>query len=359
MDVEQRYALIMRNAEELITESELRELLEKNPSPTAYIGFEPSGMVHMGWALVASKIRDLIQAGFKVTVFWADWHAYINDKLGGDLENIRTCARYMEDCFTALGIPRDGVEYKYASEVLSDISYWEKVIKVAKVTSLTRVKRAMTIMGRSEDEAELDSSKVFYPILQATDIFCMNVDLAYAGIDQRRAHMLAREAAEKLGWRKPIALHTPLLPGLAGGNRMDPTASKMSKSKPDSNITIHDTPDDIRRKMKKAFCPMEKEEEDTNPVLMLCKYIVFPRLGELTVKPKFGDPRTFRSYEELVDFYFSTDAEGKPSLHPLDLKSGVADAVIKFLEPVAEYFKAKPENYDAMIEVLKGIGKLR
>ena len=125
--------------------------------------------------------------------------------------------------------------------MLSNIEYWEKVIKVAKVTSLSRVKRAMTIMGRSEDEAEVDSSKVFYPILQATDIFCMNVDLAYAGLDQRRAHMLAREAAEKLGWRKPIALHTPLLPGLAGGNRMDPAASKMSKSKPDSNITIHDT----------------------------------------------------------------------------------------------------------------------
>ena len=161
MDTEQRYALVMRNADELITESELRELLDKNPSPKAYIGFEPSGMVHMGWALVASKIRDLIQAGFRVTVFWADWHAYINDKLGGDLENIRTCARYMEDCFIALGIPRDGVEFKYASEVLSNIEYWEKVIKVAKVTSLSRVKRAMTIMGRSEDEAELDSSKLF------------------------------------------------------------------------------------------------------------------------------------------------------------------------------------------------------
>ena len=115
MDVEQRYALIMRNADEIVTEDELRELLAKNPAPKAYIGFEPSGLVHMGWALVAAKIRDLIAAGFKVTIFWADWHAYINDKLGGDLENIRTCARYMEDCFLALGIPKDGVEFKYAS----------------------------------------------------------------------------------------------------------------------------------------------------------------------------------------------------------------------------------------------------
>ena len=355
MDVEQRYALIMRNADEIVTEDELRELLAKNPAPKAYIGFEPSGLVHMGWALVAAKIRDLIAAGFKVTIFWADWHAYINDKLGGDLENIRTCARYMEDCFLALGIPKDGVEFKYASEVLSDIKYWENVIKVAKVTSLSRVKRAMTIMGRSEDEAELDSSKLFYPILQATDIFCMDVDLAYAGIDQRRAHMLARDAAEKLGWKKPIALHTPLLPGLAGGNRMDPTASKMSKSKPDSNINIHDTPEDIRRKMKKAFCPMEKEEEDTNPVLMICKYIIFPRFGRMDIErpEKYGGNVSYDSYEALTEAYFSG------ALGPVDLKAGVADGINRVLAPVNEFFAAHPENYDRVVEILKGLGKLR
>ena len=88
-----------------------------------------------------------------------------------------------------------------------------------------------------------------------------------------------------------------------------------------------------------------------------CEIVV--RLGELTVNPKFGDPRTFRSYEELTSFYFSQDAEGKPSLHPLDLKSGVAEAVVRFLEPVAKYFEEKPENYNAMTEVLKTIGKLR
>ena len=359
MDIEERYALVMRNVEELITESELRELLATKEHPTAYIGFEPSGLVHMGWALVAGKIRDLVDAGFKVTIFWADWHAYINDKLGGDLENIQACARYMEDCFIALGVPKDGVEFRYASDVLSEIEYWEKVIKVAKVTSLSRVKRAMTIMGRSEDEAEVDSSKLFYPILQATDIFSMDVDLAYAGIDQRRAHMLARDAAEKLKWRKPIAIHTPLLPGLAGGNRMDPTASKMSKSDPNRNINIHDTPEDIKKKMKKAFCPPEKEEEDTNPVLMIAKYIIFPTLGRMDINrpEKYGGPVSYDSYEALTNDYF-TQVDGKALLSPMDLKDGVADGMNRCLEPVARYFEEHPENYNAMQDVLRKLGKL-
>lgn len=354
MDLEQRYALVTRNTEELVTDGELRTLLTSGSQPSAYIGFEPSGLVHIGWALVTAKIRDLCDAGFRVIIFWADWHAYINDKLGGDIENIRTCARYMEDCFRALGVPGDRVEFRYASEILDSIDYWEKVLKVAKVTSLSRVKRAMTIMGRSEDEAEVDSSKLFYPILQVTDIFCMDVDLAYAGLDQRRAHMLARDAAEKLGWKKPIALHTPLLPGLSGGDRMNPAASKMSKSNPDSSINIHDTPDDIRRKMGKAFCPMEAEEADTNPVLMICKYVLFPSLGALQIdRPeKFGGPVSFGSYEELTSMYFA----GK--LHPMDLKKGVAEGLIKYLEPVDAYFAKNPKNLDDMRGILKELGKI-
>jgi tyrosyl-tRNA synthetase len=354
MDSEERYALITRNVEELVTEEELKALLVKpGYQPTAYIGFEPSGLVHLGWALVAAKIRDLCAAGVKVTIFWADWHAYINDKLGGDLENIRTCARYMEDCFKALGVPEDKVEFKYATDLLDGIDYWETVIKVAKVTSLSRVKRAMTIMGRSEDEAEVDSSKLFYPILQASDIFFLNVDISYAGMDQRRANMLARDAADKLGWKKPIALHTPLLPGLEGGDRMDPAASKMSKSKPDSSVKIHDPPSEVKRKMSKAFCPPGKEDEDINPVLMICKSIIFPQIGRMDIErpEKFGGNVTFNSYPELTDAYFG----GK--LHPMDLKNGAAAGLSKCLEPVQKYFEIHPENLTAMHAVLKKLGK--
>lgn len=367
MDVEERYALITRNVQELTTGEELKALLAKEDyQPTAYIGFEPSGLVHLGWALVAAKIKDLCDAGIKVIIFWADWHAYINDKLGGDIENIRICAKYFEDCFIALGVPRDKVEFRYAYELLDGIDYWEKVIKIAKVTSLLRVKRAMTIMGRSENDADLDTSKIFYPILQAADIFYLDVDISYAGLDQRRANMLARDAADKLGWKKPIALHTPLLPGLKGGQRMDPamlkkedadidTSFKMSKSDPNASLRIHDTPEDIRRKMKKAFCPQEREDESINPVLMVCKSIIFPKLGkiEITFPEKFGGgSAVYNSYEELSEAYFS----GK--LFPSDLKSGAAEGLIKVLEPVKEYFDEHPENYEAMQRVLKKLGKL-
>ncbi len=355
MDLDQRISLVTRNSEELVNEEELRSLLATKECPSAYIGFEPSGLVHLGWVMVTQKIKDLCDAGFKVIIFWADWHAYINDKLGGDLERIRKCAKYMEDCFIALGVQRDKVEFRYASDMICDPKYWEYVIKIGKINSMARIKRAMTIMGRSEDEAEVDSSKVLYPLMQTADIFYMGVDMAYAGMDQRRIHMLARDVAEKLDRAKPLALHTPLLPGLDGGNRMDPASAKMSKSKPNSNITIHDDDASIKSKMKKAFCPPEKEKEDENPVLLLCKYILFPRLGRLDItRPeKFGGNISFACYDDLSDAYYSG------VLFPLDLKNGVTENLIKVLTPVREYFTVHPENYDTMKEIFESIGKLR
>ena len=371
MDVEQRIALVKRNAMEIVNEDELRNLLVTKEEPLAYIGFEPSGLVHLGWALVASKIKDLCDAGFRVIVFWADWHASINDKLGGDLENIRTCARYMEDCFIALGVDPSKVQFRYATELISDPTYWEKLIKVGKVTSLNRIKRAMTIMGRKEDEAELDSSKVIYPLMQATDIFHMGIDLAYAGIDQRRAHMLVRDAAEKLGWQKPVAVHTPLIPGLkSSGGRMNPDEvenkgieaasqdmvdNKMSKSDPSSSLRVHDTPDEIRQKIKKAYCPPEKEFENLNPILMMSKYIIFPKFGRMDISrpEKYGGDVSFDSYESLAEAYFGG------SLGPVDLKNGFADALISYLEPVAAYFREHPENYQRMTEIVSSLKKLR
>ncbi len=340
MDTEERFNLLARNTEEIVTVEELKKILETNPSPRSYIGFEPSGLVHLGWVICANKVKDFVDAGFEMTIFFADWHAYINDKLGGDIERIRICAKYMEDCFEALGVPREKVSFVLASEIM-DISYWEKVMKVGKVTSLSRIKRAMTIMGRKEDDAELDSSKFLYPLMQATDIFQMNIDVAYSGIDQRRAHMLAREAGEKLQWKVPVALHTPLLPGLKGLSRMDPIANKMSKSDPDSGIIIHDPPADIERKIKKAFCPPEVEG---NPILAIAKMILFQKSPVFVIdRPeKFGGRLEFATYEELESTYVA----GK--LHPMDLKIGVAKALSEQLQGAREYFERNPQNLDEM-----------
>jgi tyrosyl-tRNA synthetase len=332
------------NTEEVITLEELTQVLEKE-NPRAYIGFEPSGVVHIGWKICTNKINDFLACGFDFTVLLADWHAFINDKIGGDIEKIKLCGHYMEDCFTAMGVDTGKIRFVYASDYVNDATYWELVLRTSKATSVARVKRAMDIMGRAEDEAEKDLSKLFYPAMQVSDIFYLDLDVAYGGMDQRHAHMLCRDVAKKIGRRAPVALHTPLLTGLQAGGRMNPLEAKMSKSKPETMISIHDTPEVVKAKLGKAFCP-EKQVQG-NPVLEMCKYVIFPDLQGnpfLIERPeRFGGNREFLSYQELEDAFAA-------GLHPLDLKNATARHINLILEPVHTWFEKHPANYQKMKE---------
>ena len=335
-----------RGASELITEKELIKLLEEKENPKAYIGFEPSGLVHIAQGMIcAAKIKELEKAGFRVSILLADWHAFINDKMGGDIEKIRVAGEYMKDAFLALGVDPTMTDFVWASELIDRADYWEKVLRIAKSSSLSRIRRTLTIMGRKEGDENMDTSKLIYPSMQAADIYALGVDLAYGGMDQRKAHMLARDAGEKLGWKKPIALHTPLISGLKGGNRMDPVDAKMSKSDPDAAILIHDSPKDIKRKLKKAYCP--EGDAEGNPVMEICRYIVFPQAGHLTIErpEKWGGNMEFTSYEELERVFMNRE------LHPMDLKNAVAATLADLLAPVRKYFENKPENLKKMMEM--------
>lgn len=409
-EIDRRMELITRNTREVVDLDRIRELVTDQVAnggrkPRLYIGFEPSGLCHFGWKLVCNKIRDYIEADLDVSIFFADWHAQINNKLGGDLDNIRTCARYMIDSFESLGVPRGKVNYVFASDIL-DQEYWSIVVRVGSITSEDRVKRAMTIMGRKADSDSLSAVMFMYPLMQPSDIFRMKMDIGYGGLDQRRAHMLARESAEKLTridtermeerllaqflkdgmdereakvraakeaaeavsgrWVAPAAIHTDLVPGLKAMSRMNPQDSKMSKSKPDSGILIHDSEEEILRKFSKAFCPKPGEYDNTdvdadqtdsgmddvrsgNPVLQIARLLLFNDGNTLvyTKDQRFGgETLTFRTFQELEDAYVN-------GLHPNDLKAIVGKGVADVLAPSRAYFEEHPENLMAFRELLK------
>ena len=333
-----KFEKLITNIEEIVTPEELKKVIGKE-RPKGYIGFEPSGSVHIGWKICTNKIKDFIECGFDFTVLLADWHAYLNDKLGGDIEKIKLCGKYMEDCFEAMGIDKTKIKFIYASDYIGDSKYWELVLRTSKSISVARVKRAMDIMGRDADEAEKDLSKLFYPAMQVSDIFYLNLDVAYGGMDQRHAHMLARDVAKKIGKKSPVAIHTPLLTGLQASGRMNPTEIKMSKSKPDSMISIHDAPEEVKKKINKAFCP-EKQTEG-NPILEICKFVIFPDLKDepfLIDRPeKWGGNLEFKTYKDLEETYIK-------GLHPLDLKNATSNYINKILKPIHKYFETHSEN---------------
>ncbi|MFQ5911322.1 MAG: tyrosine--tRNA ligase [Thermoplasmata archaeon] len=346
MDAGTRFDLVARGAEEIVTEEELASLLDQKDKIRSYVGFEPSGLMHIGQGFViARKVIDFSEAGFETMILLADWHAYINDKLGGNLENIKTCGDYVRDCFVALGVDPGRTEFLFAHELVGRREYWQKVLSISKNATVSRMRRAMTIMGRKEEDADVDASKLIYPAMQAADIVELDLDVALGGMDQRHAHMLLRDVAGKIDARKPVAVHTPLLSGLQGGGRMDSFEAKMSKSRPETFISIHERPDVVEQKVRKAFCP-EGDVHD-NPVLEICRLIVLPEIEEFKVEreAKFGGDVAFSSYDEL------SGAFGARELHPSDLKSATTRYLNEILAPVRDYFERNPENYGKMIEL--------
>jgi tyrosyl-tRNA synthetase len=344
MDVERRMELILRPpTEEVITVEELRELLESVDRPVAYDGFEPSGLAHLPFGLLRPiKLRDMIEAGCRFKLLLADWHAMINNKMGGDLEAIRTVGEYFVEVWRAAGVDLGSVEIVWASDNASDPEYWKLVLKVARSVTLRRILRALPIMGRVEGELQ-EAAQVIYPAMQVADIFYMGCHICQLGLDQRRANMLAREVGPKLGLWKPVAVHHHMLMGLQGpvgakGMDDDPRidvqiSSKMSKSVPETSILVHDPTEVIERKILNAYCPPRVEEG--NPVLDYAKHIVFRAMGRLKVEreQKYGGDVVYESYEQLRDDYVS----GR--LHPLDLKRAVARALDELIAPIRRHFE--------------------
>lgn len=344
MELEEKLQLVLKPpTEEVVTEQDLRALFAREAHPKHYIGLEVSGVLHLGSLVINGfKVNDFMKAGMKCTVFLADWHSYINNKWGGDWEKIKMVGReYYADAFSFFC---PGVEIRYGSELYEeDKEYWADVMRFSKQISLERDVRCLTIMGRSVKE-KLDVAQYLYPPMQATDMHAMDLDVVHAGMDQRKVHMLAREVFPSLGWKKPVAIHHHILAGLqepkASGVDEDSkvdrvVSSKMSKSKPDSAIFIHDSEAEISRKLAKAWCP--EKVVDGNPVLDYAKYIVFHERGSFTIErpDRYGGDVTFGGYHELERAY----AEGK--LHPNDLKQSVAQELGLILAPVRSHFEGR------------------
>ncbi|MDD3406466.1 MAG: tyrosine--tRNA ligase [Methanomicrobium sp.] len=310
------YELATRNTVEIVTEDELKALMQKTEK-SVYTGYEPSGEIHLGHLVTINKLMDLRDAGFKIKVLLADLHAFLNQK--GDMEKVAELADYNRRCFEAVGLKGKNVEFVLGTDVQLNPDYQINVLRLAQQITLNRATRSMDEVGRNMDAPHV--SQMVYPIMQMVDIHTLGVDMALGGIDQRKIHMLAREYLPSIGAKAPLCMHTPIINGLNG--------RKMSSSE-GNYISVAETEESIRKKMKKAFCPPETEE---NPVLQVLKYHVFPRLETITLKrsEKFGGDRELTSYEECEAAY------AKGEIHPADLKAACTEGLVEVLSPARDY----------------------
>jgi len=324
--------LIKRNTEEIIAGDELKELLNKKKSPVVYWGTAPTGKIHIGYYIPMMKIRAFLKAGFKVKVLIADLHAYLDDQktLWNQLdirsEYYKLAVKAMID---SLGVDSSKVEFVKGSDFQLDNEYVLNVLRMCGDVSLNRAKRAAAEVVRFTEEPKVGS--FIYPLMQIADVVALKADVAYSGIDQRKIYMLGRELLPKLGYKKPLCVFTPMLPGLTG--------EKMSSSEESSKIELLDNEEDVSRKVKNSYCVAG--EINGNGVMMFLKYVIMP-LKEDDKKSflverdkKFGGNLIYKNYGDLEKDFLSK------KLHPQDLKIALAKEVNILLDIIRKKLKTK------------------
>ena len=270
----------------------------------------------------------------------ADWHAWANNKMGGDLDKIQLVGKYLIEVWRNCSMNLQNVEFVWVSDYVKDPEYWKKVMQIARKSTIKRIIRTGQIMGRKEAEVQ-QASQILYPCMQAADIFQLKADITQLGMDQRKVNVLTRELNPSLGFWKPIVVSHHMLMGL----REPPKTKnidrimelKMSKSKPDTAIFMNDSEEDILRKISKAYCPAKIIEE--NPILEYSRHLIFEKFNTMEIKrqEKFGGDIVIENYSELEKLY----KEGK--IHPADLKTAVANYINEMINPIREKFDKDPK----------------
>jgi tyrosyl-tRNA synthetase len=125
----------------------------------------------------------------------------------------------------------------------------------------------------------------------------------------------------------------------------------MSKSKPGSAIFVHDSPDEIRNKIRKAYGPPKVVK--FNPLINWVETLVF--WGEPEGEFKIERPERFGgnvTYNRVADLMADYEAE---RLYPLDLKNALSEWLIAKLEPARKHFE-QPEAKEGLERMREMLG---
>ncbi|CAB3377840.1 Hypothetical predicted protein [Cloeon dipterum] len=328
---EERKNLISRNLQEVLGEDKMVELL-KNPDKefSIYWGTATTGKPHIAYFVPMSKIADFLRADCKVTILFADLHAYL-DNMKAPWELLARRTDYYEivikEMLKSIDVPLDKLEFVRGTDYQLSKEYTLDVYRLSSVITEHDAKKAGAEVVKQVEHPLL--SGLLYPGLQALDEEYLKVDAQFGGVDQRKIFTFSEKYLPQLGYAKRIHLMNPMVPGLTGG--------KMSSSEEDSKIDILDSPANIKKKLKKAFC--EPGEILKNGVLSFVKHVIFPiyKPGQgfkINRTPENGGEVVYNNYESLETAFV------KLEVHPGDLKASVEAELNKLLDPIRKAFES-------------------
>lgn len=334
LSVDQQLDLIKVNLQEVLNQEIIEEVLKKGEPLKIYWGTATTGRPHCGYFVPVLKLAQFLQAGCRVKILLADIHGFL-DNLKAPIELVKFRAEYYKYVITALlkavKVPIDRLEFVLGSTYQLTPEYTMDLFRLSSVVTEHDAKKAGAEVVKQVENATL--SGLIYPLMQALDEQYLDVDAQFGGVDQRKIFALAKDVLPRIGFKERAHLMNPMVPGLQGG--------KMSASDPDSKIDLLDTPEVVRKKLKKAVAA--PKVVDGNGILSFVEFVLLPASSLRYGSQKFVVERrddTPLEYTNIADM--QKDYEND-ILSPQNLKPAVTEALISLLEPIQAEFQASPE----------------
>jgi len=311
---------------EELTHSEVLSICKKK-NPTAYWGINTLGDIHSGYIVHFNKIKDLVDAGFKVTVFFADVHSSLSLEKR-DPVLFEVSKKITKLFMNAIGIDLSRIKFSSAEDIVYNSEYFRDLIKLSRKIPFKRITKALPV-GLRQDPRTL--GEAIYPVLQNLDFKHLKVDLAIHTTDQRHTWILGRDFKNILRISPTCLLYKPML-DMKGNVGM---CGRVSQDK----LYVYDSPPKIHKKIQLAFCPLNKKN---NPILEHV-YHYFYAFGE-QVKI---DNITFDNYKKLESSFLT----GK--IHPLKLKKALSEKLVDTFKPITVYLKDNPYEKEVLLNCKK------
>ncbi|CAG9530195.1 unnamed protein product [Cercopithifilaria johnstoni] len=310
-----RLNLITRNLQEVLGLEKITKQLASKKNIHVYWGTATTGKPHVGYFVPIRKIADFLSANLRVTILFADLHAFL-DNLKSTWEVLDNRVLYYEKVIkallTALHVPLDRLHFVRGSSYQLTREYTSDLLRLCNIVTRRDALRAGAEVVKQVASPLL--SGLLYPLLQALDEQYLKVDGQFGGVDQRKIFILAEEQLPKLKLGKRFHLMNPMVPGLQG--------SKMSSSEENSKIDLLDEADVVRRKIDNALCSRDSDE---NGVLAFCEYVLFPIISPKAIS---FEGRDYDNYKNLFEDY------NKGRISENGLKETVKEFICKILEEV-------------------------
>lgn len=221
--------------------------------PRVFSGMQPSGIATIGNYLGAIRNWVAQQNDYDNLFCIVDLHAMGTltnpDEMRENIHNLAATmfAAGLDPEVAPLFVQSDVPQHAELTWTLSTVTQYGELSRMTQFKDKTAGK----------DDAAINSSIFFYPILMAADIILYDTDLVPVGDDQRQHVELTRDIATRFNARYGDTFVVPKADIKEVGARImslqEPT-KKMSKSDANANayIALSDDPDVIKRKIKRA-----------------------------------------------------------------------------------------------------------